>query len=55
MRKIKRYAMIGVATVGGGALLGSVFISIKYTIKFLFLLNCFQRIYRSLGFLSGKN
>ena len=48
MRKIKRYAMIGVATVGGGALLGNV----------LFLLIYHQIFFRSKLFsthiLSGK-
>ena len=42
MRKIKRYAMIGVATVGGGALLGNVFISVEKKHQFFSFFSFFQ-------------
>ena len=46
--------MIGVATVGGGALLGNVFISVEKTINFFHSLVFFNTHIYSLSFQCGK-
>ena len=55
MRKIKRYAMIGVATVGGGALLGNVFISVEKTINFFSFFIFFQQTHIFFEFSMWQN